>query len=239
MNDIDLKLKILSNVPILLDKITVYPVSIKQIARIGYTKYNQALKIFCISKREIKNLINEDISPFEFLRVSMLFAPNIAELLSQLLVLICRDKAVFSESKQGFIIGKGLLDNSNFDKFIDIIRMMNCIYDESNSENPSNEKARMILAKRRKIKNKLMKAQNDGNDLSVPDIVSIVAVGLKIPINTVIEYNIYQLLHQFQRLIAKENYETTVLSLVHGANKNDLDLKHWTEKLNVKNTYDL
>ena len=59
--DEDLKLKTLANEPIPLNDIFVYPISIKQISKFGYTQYNQALKILCISRQEIKDLIDEDI----------------------------------------------------------------------------------------------------------------------------------------------------------------------------------
>ena len=125
--DEDLKLKILANEPIPLNDIFVYPISIKQIAKFGYKQYNQGLKILCISKQEIKDLIDEDISPFEFLRVNMIFDPNIEKLLSKLLSLICKNKVLFSDEKQAFTIGNSLLDKNNFEKFVEIIRTQNCI----------------------------------------------------------------------------------------------------------------
>ena len=227
--DEDLKLKILANEPVFIDGIFIYPVSINQIAKFGYKEYNQALKILCISSQEIKSIVNEDIPPFEFLRMNMLFDPNITKILCQVLSLICKSKVTFSDEKIGFIVGKGILDKNNFDKIVNIIRIENCINNESADENPSNEKARMILEKRRKARNKLIK-NNQANTLHIPEIVNIVSVGMNLPISEVMKYSIYQLICEFNRLISKENYETSISALIHGANKNDLDLKHWTEK---------
>lgn len=225
----DLKLKILANEPIPLDDIFIYPISIKQIAKFGYKQYNQALKILCISRQEIKDLIGEDISPFEFLRVNMIFDLSIEKLLSKLLSLICKNKVLFSDEKQAFTIGNGLLNKNNFNTFVDIIREQNCIIAGNIDEKPCNEKAKLILEKRRKARNKLMKNSHAEENLSIYDLVNIVSVGMNLSINRVMEYSIYQLSSQFQRLMAKENYYVNILALIHGASKNNIDLKHWTQ----------
>lgn len=227
--DEDLKLKILANEPIPLDDIFIYPISIKQIAKFGYKQYNQGLKILCISKQEIKDLIGEEISPFEFLRVNMIFDPSIEKILSKLLSLICKNKVIFSDEKQAFIVGKGLFDKNNFDKFVDIVREQNCIIAGNIDEKPFNEKAKLILEKRRKARNKLMKNSHAEENLSIYDLVNIVSVGMNLSINEVMEYSIYQLSSQFQRIMAKENYYVNILALIHGASKSNIDLKHWIQ----------
>ncbi len=229
MTDVDLKLKMISNVPIIIDGISIYSVSIKQIAEFGYKKYNQAIKILCISKQEIESLINEKISPLEFLQMNMIFDPTVKIVLNEILSLICKANVVYSDKQECFVIGGRLLDKNNFNEVIDIIRKINSVGTTNEpTEHPSNEKAKMILQKRRKARMKLMSSSNNNEALNLYDLVSIVAVGLKLPIDTVTEYSIYQLLDQFKRLMAKENYETSISSLLHGANKNDLELKHWT-----------
>lgn len=228
MTDLDLKLKMISNVAIIIDGISIYPVSIKQIAEFGYKNYNQAIKILCISKQEIENLINEKISPLEFLQMNMIFDPNVKIILNEILSLICKANVVYSDNQEGFVIGGKLLDKNNFNEVIDIIRKINSVENTDEPiENPSNEKAKMILEKRRKARMKLM-SSNNNEALNLYDLVSIVAVGLKLPIDKVAEYSIYRLLDQFKRLMAKEHYEISIASLLHGANKNDLELKHWT-----------
>lgn len=228
MTDLDLKLKMISNVPIIIDGISIYSVPIKQIAEFGYKNYNQAIKILCISKQEIESLINEKISSLEFLQMNMIFDPNVKIVLNEILSLICKENVVYSDKQECFVISGRLLDKNNFDEVIDIIRKINSIENtDEPTEHPSNEKAKMILQKRRKARMRLMSSSNNDETLNLYDLVSIVAVGLKLPIDKVIEYSIYQLLDQFKRLMAKENYETSISSLLQGANKNDLELKHW------------
>ncbi len=134
MTGLDLKLKMISNVPIIIDGISIYPVSIKQIAEFGYKNYNQAIKILCISKQEIENLINEKISPLEFLQMNMIFDPNVKIVLNEILSLICKANVVYSDNQEGFVIGGRLLDKNNFNEVIDIIRKINSI---ENTDDPT------------------------------------------------------------------------------------------------------
>ena len=74
-----------------------------------------------------------------------------------------------------------------------------------------------------------MKNSHAEENLSIYDLVNIVSVGMNLSINEVMEYSIYQLSSQFQRLLAKENYYVNILALIHGASKSNIDLKHWTQ----------
>ena len=82
----------------------------------------------------------------------------------------------------------------------------------------------------RKARDKLIKNNQANNTLHISEIVNIVSVGMNLSISEVMHYSIYQLICEFNRLIAKENYKTNISALIHRANKTDLDLKHWTEK---------
>lgn len=134
MTDLDLKLKMISKIPIIIDGISIYPVSIKQIAKFGHKNYNQAIKILCISKQEIKSLINEKVSPLEFLQMNMLFDPNVKIVLNEILSLICKANVVYSDKQECFVIGGRPLDKNNFDEVMDIIRKINSI---ENTDDPT------------------------------------------------------------------------------------------------------
>ena len=158
MEETDLELLILSNEPIVVNRMTIYPTRIKEIAKFGYGKYNQAIKILCMSQEEVKVIIKTDIKPFEFLQINMKLDKIVKEKLEEILSLIFKEEVKYSEEKQGFEIGKNILDINNFEEVVRIIGKINCISEkEEEKENPSNEKARMLLEKRRKLKEKLMK----------------------------------------------------------------------------------
>lgn len=236
MENVDLELLMISNMPIVVDKLTIYPTPIKEIAKFGYTLYNQGLQILCLNQSETQALIGKNISSFEFLQMGMLLDANIKILLNTLLSLIFKAKVEYLDSEQSFIIGNNTLNKDNFLEVTNIIGKINCISESTSesNENPSNEKARQLLEKRRKLRNKIIKHQKN-NLLQIPELISVVAVSLKMPISQILEYNIYQLTDQFMRVISKEVYETNLNALLHGADNKDLDLKHWTQKAS-KNT---
>jgi len=230
MNTIDLNLKLILGLPISAGGINIHSVKIKEIAEFGYFKYSQALKVLCIDKREIKKVLgtNENIFPFEFLVFSMMSDYKIKNLMEEILYLICKEKIIFSQNDFIFKVGKLEINSANFDDIINVIRKRNCIKSEEFSEgNPSNDKAKRILEKRKMARIKI-KNRNKGNNsnLDISDIIS--SLSLKTPIEELMNLDIYQLVDKFSRLIKYENYHTNINALIHGANKNDLDLKHWT-----------
>ena len=182
-----------------------------------------------VIKFTFKNLLNtdENISPFEFLVISVMSSMEIRILIEDLFALIFKEKTEFSEEKLRFNVGKYELNKDNFDEIVNIICKRNgASKNEKDLERPSNEKARKILEKRNLARNKLNKSGENGFDLA--DLVSFLSIYFDT--STLLNLDIYQLTDRFTRIIKKENYDISVDSLIHGANKSDLDLKHWSEK---------
>ena len=88
------------------------------------------------------------------------------------------------------------------------------------------KKARKILERRNFARSKLRKNGENGFDLA--DLVSFLSIYFDT--STLLNLDVYQLTDRFMRIIKKENYDISVNSLIHGANKSDLNLKHWSEK---------
>lgn len=225
----DLKLKLILGLPIEIDKIKIHSVKVKEIAEFGYLKYNQALKIISADSFEIKKILNtdEDISPFEFLVISVMSSMEIRILIEDFFTLIFKEKTEFSEEKLRFNVGKYELNKDNFDEIVNIICKRNgASKNEKDLGKPSNEKARKILERRNFARSKLRKNGENGFDLA--DLGSFLSIYFDT--STLLNLDIYQLTDRFTRIIKKENYDISVNSLIHGANKSDLDLKHWSEK---------
>lgn len=224
----DLKLKLILELPIEIDKIKIHSVTVKDIAEFGYLKYNQALKIISADNFEIKKILNtdEDISPFEFVVISVMSSVEIRILTEDFLSLVLSDKTEFSEEKLCFNVGKYELNKDNFDEIVNIVCKRNgAIKNEKDLGKPSNEKARKILERRNLARSKLRKSGENGFDLA--DLISFLSVYFDT--STLLNLDIYQLTDKFMRIIKKENYDISVNSLIHGANKSDLDLKHWAK----------
>ena len=228
INEQDLKLKLILGLPIEINKIKIHSVKVKDIAEFGYLKYNQALKIISADSFEIKKILNtdEDISPFEFLVISVMSSVEIRILIEDLFTLIFKEKTEFSEDKLCFNVGEHELNKDNFDEIVNIICKRNgATKNEKDLGKPSNEKARKILEKRNLARSKLRKSGENGFDLA--DLVSFLSIYFDT--STLLNLDIYQLTDRFLRIIKKENYDISVNSLIHGANKSDIDLKHWAQ----------
>ncbi len=224
----DLKLKLILGLPIEIDKIKIHSVKVKEIAEFGYLKYNQALKIISADSFEIKKILDskESISPFEFVVISVMSSVEIRILTEDFLSLVLSDKTEFSEEKLCFNVGKYELNKDNFDEIVNIVCKRNgAIKNEKDLGKPSNEKARKILERRNLARSKLRKSGENGFDLA--DLISFLSVYFDT--STLLNLDIYQLTDKFMRIIKKENYDISVNSLIHGANKSDLDLKHWAK----------
>lgn len=225
----DLKLKLILGLPIEIDKIRIHSVKVKEIAEFGYLKYNQTLKIISADNFEIKKILNtnESISPFEFVVISVISSMEIRILIEDFFTLIFGEKTEFSEDKLCFNVGKNELNKDDFDEIVNIICKRNgATKSQKDLGKPSNEKARKILERRNLARSKLKKSGENGFDIA--DLISFLSVYFDT--STLLNLDIYQLIDRFLRIIKKENYDISVNSLIHGANKSDLDLKHWSEQ---------
>lgn len=225
----DLKLKLILGLPIEINKIKIHSVKVKEIAEFGYLKYNQALKIISADSFEIKRILDskENISQFEFIVISVMSSMEICTLIEDLFTLIFKEKAEFSEEKLCFNVGSYELTKDNFNEIVNMICKRNgATKSEKDLGKPSNEKARKILERRNFARSKLRKNGENGFDLA--DLVSFLSIYFDT--STLLNLDVYQLTDRFMRIIKKENYDISVNSLIHGANKSDLNLKHWSEK---------
>ena len=225
----DLKLKLILGLPIEINKIKIHSVKVKEIAEFGYLKYNQALKIISADSFEIKRILDskENISQFEFIVISVMSSMEICTLIEDLFTLIFKEKAEFSEEKLCFNVGSYELTKDNFNEIVNMICKRNGVTkSEKDLGKPSNEKARKILERRNFARSKLRKNGENGFDLA--DLVSFLSIYFDT--STLLNLDVYQLTDRFMRIIKKENYDISVNSLIHGANKSDLNLKHWSEK---------
>ena len=98
-----------------------------------------------VSSFEIKRILDskENISPFEFVVISVMSNVQIRILIEDLFTLIFKEKTEFSEEKLCFNVGKHELNKDNFDEIVNIICKRNgASKNEKDLGNPSNEKAR-------------------------------------------------------------------------------------------------
>ena len=96
------------------------------------------------------------------------------------------------------------------------------------------EGRKSVFLQRRKeerLKRKRAKAAEDGTDITISDLVSIMANGLGMTMHDIMQYDLYQFNDQFNRLKIMDDYEVSVQALLHGAKKEDVNLTHWITKI--------
>ena len=127
-----------------------------------------------------------------------------------------------------FIIGKYKLDKNNFDEFQRIVKIRNGILDVKEAEeNPSNEYARRLLARRKMLREKVAKQKRKENGVSIADLVSVLAERTGLSLNQVMQYDLYQLNNQMKRVQMYDTYSTNIQALMNGAKSEDIDFKYF------------
>ena len=58
----DLDLKLCAKDPIFVDGVPIFPIPIREIARVGYTKYNTDIRFLSLTESDIGALLGRDIS---------------------------------------------------------------------------------------------------------------------------------------------------------------------------------
>lgn len=233
----DLSLRLCSNKPIYVDGIPIYPISIDEIAEIGYSRFNAEMRLLCLTDSDIRVLVGADVGEvgvFTFLVANALKDKKIMEAFLFWLSKITRSKVVFSEKRMCFTNGVFEITKDNFEEFQTIVRNRNGMQQiEEDEENPDNEAARRVLQRRKeeRIKRRRAKMQDEDLDITLSDLVSILASGLGMSMEDVMKYDLYQFNDQFNRLKIMDDYEVSVQALLHGAKKEDVNFTHWITKI--------
>lgn len=128
-----------------------------------------------------------------------------------------------------------ILDNSNFEKFGQIIYDVFCLAEFTNAAdneyNPVGERARAIAEKLQKRKALLAEIEKERNRYSEMEsifcrYIDILAVGEGKDKNTLSNYSVFQLIEEFKRFNLKQAFEYTIQAKLAGAT-GIKDAKDW------------
>jgi hypothetical protein len=242
-DEIDLKLNLLSGDPLYSDEIGIKPLTLREINKIGYSKYMNLIGLLTIDK---KLLVGEDpelnkLTLFEIILISGIkdLQDAFIEALSVFLgevkedVIINNLGIIFNAKKMDHKKSK-IINKDIFHDIVQIIKYQNCItqtnvvYERPVEED---EHTRRIKEKIKKSNQKIeeIKKKQSENDISFYEIVSSVSTKS----NTYNKHNvwdltIYQLYDEYKRLEAISSYEISTMAMVQGAKIDDL--KHWSSK---------
>lgn len=264
MNKYDLEHKLLRGSPLYLGTLPTYKITLGEMADMGFTKVQNIIHILCMSDEQAEDLLQYSIdnpSTFLFIAASFLHeyeAVQNSEISKEgtenllcvsipaFLSLFFRKKVVFNQN-YGFVIGntdedKYLLNDTNYDEFRTILKERNCLLDLEGMDeydSPSNEMAKKLLEKRKKLREKISKAKKssaDDDSLTMADLISIFAEAEHMPLQAVYDnYDVYQFNNQFNRLKIMDDFHVNIQALLAGAKSEDVKLKHWLSKINQSN----
>jgi hypothetical protein len=132
-----------------------------------------------------------------------------------------------------FLIGDSgkTLNENNFMQIISILRDQN--QTRERKEKFVNKKEREYFQAVQKAKQKYQKALKamGKDDTDLLDIISsICAKHPSLNFSNIQELTIYQLIDQFKRINMIDDYFISIDSLLAGASKKNVDLKHWSKK---------
>lgn len=234
----DKELVYITGKPFYLDGIPIHPISINDIVDIGYTKYRILLNFICA---DINDFIdnsegkysNEDL--FAFMLNSFINNDEARNVLLNALSMICKtEKILYDDINECLRIDNGCLTYNNFLTFQSIVKERNGISKlNEDMENPANAKAAALLARKKALKKKIDKSKDkDSSDITLADLISILASGMKMPISVICQYDMYQFNDQFNRLRIFKDYEVNIQALLAGADSNSIHLQHWISKTN-------
>ncbi|MFF2093517.1 hypothetical protein [Paenibacillus sp. NPDC058174] len=233
------ELNYLSGLPVHINEIPIYPLSLKEIAGLGEPLFNIYLGCLLINDNHIPELKKLNIDVFDYLCVLSTLKYEDGLIFKSALELVtkCKIEVQIIDDKVHMLLDeKFILDRKTFSLIQLVIREQYFLSDSTPNHkfNPANDKARELKEKLDKIKNKLSKDNKD-NQINLNDIISIVASYTpNLNILDVWNLTVYQLYHLYIRLIMKDTYESEFQQLLQGADPKKLTLKHWIAKVEGK-----
>lgn len=240
------KLIMMSDYPENINGFKIFPIKLKNILEIGENEYQRYLGIICLSKKNLLEGIEDEeirsLSLYELIVINCLGDIKFKKMfLDGLKIFLKEDFFVddygiyinkVNEKKE---IIKFYMNDDTYKLIISTIKKQNFLQDDENHEyKPANSKAQEWLEKMKKAKEKIKKEKNEEN-LSLGDIVSIVACySNDINILNVWDLTVYQLYTVYLRLIMWDDYQTKQNLLPHVSDAKSLDLQHWATSVDNK-----
>lgn len=130
-----------------------------------------------------------------------------------------------------------IIDNKNFNEFLDILNSMFCLKVNSEKEyNPVGDVAKKIAEKLKKRHQKLAKDTTEAHQkvAIISRYVSILSVGEQKDMNSFMQYTVYQLFDEFKRYELKMSYDIYFQAKLAGA-KDLQEVEDWMKDIHSEN----
>lgn len=240
MNDLMLMAGV--DIPFPEAQVSIHQPSIKEIGLIGEESFYSGCGTLNFSKNSLSledRIALKDYTDFEIL-MSMInnksfnTQQNRIDMM-MILTLIFPEYQIHFKQNEIDLIKEGeshLINSGNFEEFKKILTAMFCLKGKGNETeyNPSGDKAREIIEKLNKRKQKLAEQNGDQKVSVLNRFASILAIGQKQDLNEILDYTVYQLFDQFDRFTLKEQFDIHLKAQLAGAR--DLgEIEDWKKDL--------
>ncbi len=223
-------------------QIAIHQPTIKEISLIGEESFYSGCGALNFSKNSLSSedrIALKDFTDFEIL-MSMInnrsFNTQQTRIdILMILTLLFPDYQIKISQQEISLIKEDeshLINSGNFEEFKKILTAMFCLKGKGSETeyNPSGDKAREIIEKLNKRKQKLAEQNGDQKVSVLNRFASILAIGQKQDLNEILDYTVYQLFDQFDRFTLKEQFDIHLKAQLAGAR--DLgEIEDWKKDL--------
>lgn len=225
MNE-SVKLKLLAGVPLIVEDIVIKPLTLYEIAEIGYENYNSYLMnlVADVSDFKIPNVDLTNYDYYDILVNNMLYGDeNYRSFIYEALRIFLKEDYLFNCETLVFESKLHIIDRNKFNNIKNVLMSQNCV--------EKKEKLKMANSHAEQILQKMLKGRQQiggNNTINFDDLVSTLAANQTgLNIKTIWELTMFQFNNQFSRMQMIEDYDINIRQLLAGAKKEDIQLRHY------------
>ena len=233
-----------NNIPFIGGGISIHPPTIKEIGYIGEENFHIGVQFLNFDKELLDVEDKSDLenkSNFNIFMSVMNSKQNAKHKTDAMMVLTLMfpnvkfkiDKEKILLQQENVAVSNSSINEYNFEEFQDIIRQMFCLntIEGGNQFDPADALAKKIAEKMKKNRQKIAAKKEKKQKVDILSrYVSILSVGLKKDMNTLLNYTVYQLFDEMERFKMKQDFDIYVQAKMVGAQ--DLEeVKNWMDTL--------
>ena len=219
------------DIPVPECQLTIHPPSIKEIALIGDKDFFIGVQCLCIYKSMFVE-DKTDLSNANNFQIFMMImrekeAKDKKEAVKKVLMLLFPEyKILFTPNS--LLLQKDsetiMIDASNFELLQEVLRQVFCMKNapmDQTAFNPQGEKARKIAQKLQRGRDRIAAERNDQNSSIFTQYISTLSVGLRLPLQSMIELTMFQLYDLLERYMLWVNWDLDVRTRLAGGKPDD------------------
>ena len=228
------------DVPIPECQLIVHPPSLSDISFIGEQDFFVGIQCLCLYKSMfIEDKVDlSNVNNFQIFMTIMQEkqAQDQKNAVKKVLKLIFPNYTVSFTPNSILFVQDGtslIVDQDNFEILQNVLRQIFCLKDgpmDQTAFNPKGDKAREIAQKLMRGRERIASEKGQSNTSIFTQYLSILSVGLQVPIATLTQYTMFQLYDQIERFMLKVNWDQDVAVRLAGG-KSDNAPDNWMKNI--------